>query len=239
MTPAALHTLFDILAWLGAGISGWWVSRIGWVRFAPATTRLPYIAAVLFGAGIGAYVFGTINMALSGLLEPARSVEGALAGGIVAVEFYKRIASIPERTGARFALPLAVGIAVGRVGCYLGGLEDFTYGTPTALPWGHDFGDGLSRHPVQLYESVTMAAFAVAYVICLWRRNLYVVDNGFALAVGFYAAQRFVWEFFKPYGTLIEPFTLFHLLSIALFAYAVTMLVTAPQSGKIHERTAA
>ena len=30
-----------------------------------------------------------------------------------------------------------------------------------------------------------------------------------------------MWEFFKPYGTLIAPFTLFHLLSAALFAYAV------------------
>jgi len=92
---------------------------------------------------------------------------------------------------------------------------------------------------VQLYESASMAAFAIAYVVCLWRRNAFVMKNGFALAVGFYGAQRFVWEFFKPYGTLIGPFTLFHLLSLALFAYAVTMLVTAPQSEKIHERTAA
>ncbi len=233
MTPAALHTLFDILAWLAAGVSGWWVSRVGWVQFASATTRLPYIAAVLFGAGIGAYVFGTANMYFSGILQPARSVEGALAGGIIAVELYKRLAGIHERTGARFALPLAVGIGVGRIGCYLGGMEDFTYGMPTALPWGHDFGDGLPRHPVQLYESGSLAAFAVAYVICLWRRNLYVVDNGFALAVGFYVAQRFVWEFFKPYGTLVGPFTLFHLLSIALFAYAVALLATAPTPGKI------
>ena len=239
MTGAQLHTLFDILAWLAAGASGWWVSRVGWVKFAPATTTLPYIAAVLFGAGVGAYVFGTANMYFSGLLEPARSVEGALAGGIIAVEIYKRIAGIRIRTGARFALPLAVGIAVGRIGCYLGGLEDFTYGTPTSLPWGPDFGDGLPRHPVQLYESASMAAFAVFYVFCLWRRNIYVVENGFALAVGFYALQRFVWEFLKPYGTLVGPFTLFHLLSIALLAYAIAMLATAPPLENFHERAAA
>ena len=239
MTGAQLHTLFDIFAWLAAGVSGWWVSRVGWVRFAPVTTTMPYIAAVLFGAGVGAYVFGTANMYFSGLLEPARSVEGALAGGIIAVEIYKRIAGIRTRTGARFALPLAVGIAVGRIGCYLGGLEDFTYGTPTSLPWGHDFGDGLPRHPVQLYESVSMAAFALFYVLCLWRRNLYVVENGFALAVGFYALQRFIWEFLKPYGTLVGPFTLFHLLSLALLAYAIAMLATAPPLEKFHERAAA
>ncbi len=61
-------------------------------------------------------------------------------------------------------------------------------------------------------------------VVCLWRRNRYVVYNGFALAVGFYALQRFVWEFLKPYGTLVGPFTLFHLLSIALLVYAIAML---------------
>jgi len=38
---------------------------------------------------------------------------------------------------------LAIGVAIGRIGCYLAGLDDFTYGTPTALPWGHDFGDGV------------------------------------------------------------------------------------------------
>ena len=55
-----------------------------------------------------------------------------------------------------------------------------------------------------------------------------VIDNGFYLAVGFYGAQRFVWEFFKPYGALIGPFTLFHLLSAAIVAYAVVMIATAP-----------
>ncbi len=48
------------------------------------------------------------------------------------------------------------------------------------------------------------------------RDDRFVIDNGFYLAVGFYGAQRFVWEFIKPYGALVGPFTLFHLLSAAL-----------------------
>ena len=48
--------------------------------------------------------------------------------------------------------PIAVGLAIGRVGCFLAGLHDDTYGLPTALPWGVDFGDGTPRHPTQLYE---------------------------------------------------------------------------------------
>lgn len=239
MTGAQLHILFDILAWLGAGAAGWFVSRLSWVRFAAAPMQLPYIAAVMFGAGVGAYVFGTANMVLSGRPELARSIEGAVAGGIIAVELYKHFAGILVRTGARFALPLGVGVAIGRLGCYFAGLDDFTYGTPTSVAWGHNFGDGIARHPVQLYESAAMAAFAIVYLICLRLRLNYVVDNGFPLAVGYYAAQRFLWEFLKPYGTLAGPFTLFHLLSLALFAYAVAMLTTAPTTRLNNERAAA
>ncbi len=73
-----------------------------------------------------------------------------------------------------------------------------------------------------------MAAFAAFYVWRALRNDRFVIDNGFYLAVGYYGAQRFVWEFLKPYGTLVGPFTLFHLLSAALVAYAVVMIVTAP-----------
>jgi prolipoprotein diacylglyceryltransferase len=73
-----------------------------------------------------------------------------------------------------------------------------------------------------------MAAFALGYVWLALRDNRFMIDNGFYLAVGFYGTQRFVWEFFKPYGTLMGPFTLFHLLSVALVVYAVAMIATRP-----------
>jgi phosphatidylglycerol:prolipoprotein diacylglycerol transferase len=161
MNGAILHTGFDIIAWAAAGASIYWVTRRSGRQF-PAVPEgdWRYIAVLVFGAGVGAVVLGTANLWLSHQSGLARSIEGAIAGGILAVELYKRSAHITARTGARFALPLAVGIAVGRIGCFLAGLDDFTYGTPTALPWGHDFGDGISRHPVQLYESAAMAALS-------------------------------------------------------------------------------
>jgi phosphatidylglycerol---prolipoprotein diacylglyceryl transferase len=239
MSGAALHTIFDIAAWLAAAVAVWWLTRGRGLQFPSQSFELPYLAVLVFGAGLGAYVFGTLNLWLSGQGGIARSVEGALAGGIVAVELYKWTHGISLRTGARFALPLAIGIAIGRIGCYLAGLDDFTYGTPTALPWGHDFGDGILRHPVQLYESVAMAAFAVFYVVAVFRHDDYVITNGFYLALAFYGLQRFVWEFLKPYGALIGPLTLFHLLSLFVFCYAVVMLATAPAARSTHERAAA
>src|ERR1700761_7372637 len=228
MSGTFLHTIFDIAAWLAAALAAWWLTHIRGVKFPSQSFEMPYIAALVFGAGIGAYVFGTLNLWLSGQGGIARSVEGALAGGIVAIELYKWIHGISLRTGARFALPLALGIAIRRIGCYLAGLDDFTHGTPTTPPWGHDFGDGILRHPVQLYESAAMAAFAVVYIAAVFRHDAYVITNGFYIALAWYGLQRFVWEFLKPYGGLIGPLTLFHLLSLAILLYAVVMLVTAP-----------
>lgn len=231
-----IHASFDILAWLAAGAAGLWLMRSGRVSFpVPPPLRLTYLATLIFGAGVGAVLFGSLNLWLSGQAGVARSIEGAVAGAIVAIELYKRIAGLTMRTGARFALPFAVGVAVGRIGCYLAGIEDFTHGTATALPWAHDFGDGVPRHPVQLYESLAMAAFAAVYLWRVLNRDRFWIDQGFYLAVGFYGAQRFMWEFIKPYGALVGPFTLFHLLSAAVLVYAVVMIATAPKES-VHER---
>lgn len=238
MTGAELHTLFDIVAWLVAGASVAWLSRRG-LHFPAQSFELRYIACLMFGAGLGAYLFGSLNLWLSGQSGIARSVEGAIAGGIVAIEIYKWSAGISLRTGARFALPLALGIAIGRLGCYFAGLDDFTYGTPTSVPWAHDFGDGVLRHPVQLYESAALATFAICYIYAVLNRNAYVVTNGFYLVLALYGLQRFLWEFLKPYGALIGPLTLFHLLSLLILVYAVAMLATAPKARSLHERAVA
>jgi prolipoprotein diacylglyceryltransferase len=236
MDGAILHIAFDVIAWVAAALSLYWVTRRAG-QFPPVPARdWRYIAVLLCGAGIGALVLGTANLWLSQESGVARSIEGAIAGGILAVELYKRSAHITARTGARFALPLALGIAIGRIGCYLAGLEDFTYGTPSALPWAHDFGDGIGRHPVQLYESAAMGAFAIFYVVRVRRDDRFVIENGFYLAVGYYGLQRFLWEFLKPYGPLIGPLTLFHLLSILIFLYAAIMIATAPPPSAADDR---
>jgi len=239
MSGVQIHVVFDILAWLAAGLAALWLSRIERIAFPTVTLTLPYLAALMLGAAAGAYLFGSANLWLSGQAGIARSIEGAVAGGVLAIELYKRSAGIRTRTGARFALPFAVGIAVGRIGCFLSGIEDFTHGTPTSLPWAHDFGDGVPRHPVQLYESGAMALFAVGYVIAVRRHNVFVIDNGFYLAAGFYGLQRFVWEFFKPYAPLIGSLTLFHVLSAAIVVYAIAMIVTAPKPRSVDEHAVA
>jgi phosphatidylglycerol---prolipoprotein diacylglyceryl transferase len=220
--PLLVHSLFDVLALLAALGVYWLVPAT-----APGVPRQPwrlhqlYLAVASLGATLGAYLAGTLNLWLTGIDGIARSIEGALAGAIFGIEGLKAATGIRGSTGLRFVAPLAAAIAVGRIGCFLAGLDDMTYGTPTTLPWGVDFGDGVARHPVQLYESGTMAAFLVVFLILLRRQNALALRAGFYLFVGVYAAQRFLWEFLKPYGTVAGPLNLFHILSIALVVYAV------------------
>jgi prolipoprotein diacylglyceryltransferase len=239
MNGTLLHVVFDVVAWLAAGAAARWLSRVQQIRFPAPSLEVSYVAAMVFGAGIGAYLFGTANLWLSAASGMARSVEGALFGGIVAIELYKWRHGITQRTGARFALPLAIGIALGRLGCFFAGIDDFTYGTPTTLPWAHDFGDGIGRHPVQLYESAAMFGFALFYLRAVQRRNEFVIHNGFYLVLMYYGAQRFIWEFFKPYGAVIGPLTLFHLLSLVILLYAAVMLTTAPAARSNHDHAVA
>jgi hypothetical protein len=51
-----------------------------------------------------------------------------------------------------------------------------------------------------------------------------IYRSGFYALVGFYAVQRFVWEFLKPYPRVLGPFDIFHFLMLGLLAYSLCML---------------
>src|SRR5436190_8772892 len=90
MSGALLHVGFDVLAWSAAALSFICTRRAG-LRFPPSRSHdFSYLAALMFGAGIGAVLFGTANLWFSQQQGFARSIEGAVAGGILAVELYKR-----------------------------------------------------------------------------------------------------------------------------------------------------
>jgi prolipoprotein diacylglyceryltransferase len=92
------------------------------------------------------------------------------------------------------------------------------------LPWGVDLGDGIARHPVQVYESLAMLVFAITFVMGLQVRARWAMVNGFYWLAIAYGAQRFLWEFLKPYPTLIGPFSHFHLMCAGLVIYGALML---------------
>jgi phosphatidylglycerol:prolipoprotein diacylglycerol transferase len=101
-------------------------------------------------------------------LMGGKTIVGALVFGLIAVELMKRYIGVRQSTGDLYAIPLALGIAIGRIGCFLTGLSDNTYGTPTKLPWAINFGDGIPRHPTQLYEiTFLLLLIAILYKIVI------------------------------------------------------------------------
>ena len=161
MSPSGLHSLFESLAWAAALAVGWWTRRheFAAVPLPMAGRRYPvYLLVLWLGAVAGAYGLGSLNVALAGVAGEGRSILGAIVGGVIAAEIYKGVFGIRGSTGAVLVLPLAVAIAVGRSAACSPGCPT----TPMAcrpLPWAVDLGDGIPRHPVQLYESVAMALF--------------------------------------------------------------------------------
>jgi len=174
--------------------------------------RWTVIAAAAVGAVVGSRLLGVAEQwptALSALraghlmallLSPGgKTIVGGLLGGWLAVELVKRLSGICHRTGDLFAVPLCIGIAVGRIGCFLAGLDDDTYGKPTSLPWAVNFGDGIGRHPTQLYEIL----FLLALAFVLSRPLALPEGSRFRIFLGSYLAWRTAIDFLKPQPLLL------------------------------------
>jgi len=222
------HLAFDLLAAavaLAVTVSVYFWRLRERAEAALARAGPGYVLALVLGAALGGYGFGTLNLLLSSVAGVGRSILGALAGAIIAVEIYKWARGIRGSTGVIFACGFATTVAVGRVGCFLSGIEDQTHGIETALPWGHDFGDGVARHPVQLYEAAAMLLVLGLSLAALARRSEAFLRNGFYLVAGAYAAQRIGLEFLKPYASVVGPLNLFNLICLGLIAYCAAMIL--------------
>jgi len=152
-----------------------------------------------------------------------KTIVGALIFGLISVELFKRYIGVRQSTGDLYAIPLALGIAIGRIGCFLTGLSDNTYGTPTNLPWAIDFGDGIPRHPTQLYEIVfLLLLIPILYKIVILSRaeasrsetsaeskdpyphhSLFLPGDAFKFFMTAYLSFRFLCDFIKPYPRIL------------------------------------
>ncbi len=221
-----IHLIFDILSYAIGTFLSLKIFRPRYYVISDENRRYIYYMVVIIGVFFGAIILGTLNTYFS--LEDktiiGKSILGAIVGGVVAVEIFKKTTGIKGSTGAYFVPSLALGIAIGRIGCFLSGLEDYTYGVETSSIFGYDFGDGVLRHPVQLYESATMAIFFL-YVIWIYSHDrVYFEKKIFYQFTLVYAFQRFIWEFLKPYESIFLNLNIFQLFCLALIFYSIYYL---------------
>lgn len=217
------HLVFELLAY-AVGVGTYWAFRSRTGDHIATADRWSLFAAVAIGAVVGSRVLNGLDQLSSivgGSVDVLRllggqTVVGGLLGAWLAVEIQKRRLHITRPTGDLLAVPAALAIAVGRIGCFLSGLPDGTYGVETSLPWGVDLGDGVSRHPTALYEALFL--FALAWVL---RAALVWLSEGltFVLFVSSYLLFRLIVDAIKPGDTLALGLTAIQWACLSGLAY--------------------
>ncbi|HEY1303668.1 MAG TPA: prolipoprotein diacylglyceryl transferase family protein [Vicinamibacterales bacterium] len=197
----------------------------------PEDTASAAIAGVIGGL-IGAKVLWTIEFShtapIASLLFSRGGLSwfGGLLGGVGTGLWMLRRYRVPIVPALAAATPaLAIGHAIGRIGCFLVGDD---YGRPTQLPWGVAFPEGrpptdVPVHPTQLYE--TFLLIPLAWLLIRWRRqgvaDRIVLGRYFILA----GTIRFGIEFIRINLRIVGPFTLAQLIALGLIACGGVLLL--------------
>jgi phosphatidylglycerol---prolipoprotein diacylglyceryl transferase len=167
----------------------------------------PYLSLLLSRGGLswfGGFTFG-------------------LAAGLLVIR-WKRWPLLPTLAAA--APALAIGHAIGRIGCFMVGDD---YGKVSDLPWAVAFPEGLPPtldrvHPTQLYEAT--ALFVIGALLIRWRkshRDDRFVFGAYLVLVG---TTRFLVEFVRVNARVVGPFTVAHFAALTAAATGLALIVS-------------
>jgi phosphatidylglycerol:prolipoprotein diacylglycerol transferase len=168
--------------------------------------RLDLVSSVLSGAGLVAY--------------------GGFAGGIAACWLALRRRRAPVLRAVDAAAPfLALGYAIGRIGCLLAG--DGDYGPPSDLPWAMAFPRGIVPttvpvHPTPLYETLMMTGVFV--LLWRWRLEAWPPGKLFAAYLALAGLERLLAEHWRLTPAVALGLTVAQWISLAAIALAVAWL---------------
>ena len=151
---------------------------------------------------------------------------GGLVGGILAVLLWARWRRFLGAELFDLGAPaVALGYAVGRVGCQVSG--DGDYGVASDLPWAMAYPKGtvpttLEVHPTPVYETLAMGLTTLV----LWHlRGRHRAGTLFALFLLVYGVERFLVEFIRRNPDVAAGLTLAQLISLAAIAVGAALLV--------------
>ncbi len=161
----------------------WMARRRGFSRRDASGLALAGLIGGLIGANVAqVLVEGTLG----------KTLLGGIAGGYLTIVFVKRELGIRRATGDLFAVALAGGEAIGRLGCFVAGC---CFGKATQVPWAV-YDHGTWRHPTQLYLALAATVVFAVLLALEFRARL---PNGalFALQGTLLCGSRFAIEFYR------------------------------------------
>jgi phosphatidylglycerol:prolipoprotein diacylglycerol transferase len=219
--PITTYFIFSFLGLIVAGIVFYYFSEKQKLN---RTESLFIIMAGLFGGAIGAkipillmYAENIANGQVGlELIISGKTITGGLIGGAICVWLVKKALKIKFRIGNSLAPAVAIGIAFGRIGCFFTGC---CYGKATQSDWfGVNFGDGILRHPTQIYEALFSLIQFFVFIVILKKRGS---DLKQGVLFDFYLLSYFVFRFFlefiKEENQIYLSLTIFQWISILVF----------------------
>lgn len=200
-------------------------------RKSPEKLTFNTSAAVLIGATAGALIGSKL---IGNLENPTvffndfnfkrfwtnNTIVGGLAFGLIGVELAKKVVGHKESTGDLIVFPLILAIIIGRIGCFLTGVHEETYGLPTTSIFGINLGDEYLRHPVALYE--------IAFLLFIWfelkmiaKKDKYPSGFLFQLFMLSYFTFRFFLDFIKPKIEIIGNLGTIQIVCLMVILYYI------------------
>ncbi|WP_339626070.1 prolipoprotein diacylglyceryl transferase family protein [uncultured Maribacter sp.] len=190
-----------------------------------STNRLSILIGAIFGALFFSRLVAFFENPVAHIHEDwlfnlnNKTIMSGLFGGLLGVELAKKIISEKQSSGDLFTLPIILGIMIGRLGCFLSGIKEFTYGKETSFFMGMDLGDGLTRHPIALYEIVFLLALFVLIKRLQIKSTLFTSGDFFKLFMVSYFSFRFCVEFLKPNRFYVLELSSIQILCLICLVY--------------------
>jgi len=216
------HYIFELLAFF-IGVRLYYFLKKGIKDPISDENRLWIMLGAMIGALIGSRVVAvletpeTLNILTFNILYQSKTIAGGLLGGLFGVELIKKLIGVKTASGDVYVIPIIVAMFVGRIGCFLMGIEEPVYGVETSFFMGMDLGDGLKRHPVALYEMIYMILL-LGFFISIRKKEMLNGDR-FKLFMVLYFLFRFLTEFIKPYHPLFLNLSSIHWSALFIFLY--------------------
>lgn len=196
-----------------------------------SNNRLSIILGAAIGAFLGSRIVGFLeNPLLTSSTDNIiqllnmKTIMGGLFGGLLGVEIAKKIINEKQSSGDLFVLPIILGIFIGRIGCFLSGINEFTYGIKTSSFLGMDLGDGVLRHPIVAYELLFLI---VMFLIFKNLQKRWALQSGslFKYFMLSYFGFRFFIEFLKPNTFFILSLSTIQILCVICYGYYAQFII--------------